>query len=158
MFVDYDKMLQDLRKQSTEYFIKTIKEMLIFWFEESCIDVKLPFPVTFINLSFDRFNFNDDSLIFSSSPPRLINDYGILNDNTYSEIQKILLNELLTLSYVYCFQKDNTLHIHYEDLKGLMDYELEFKIEDNLVNIFKESTIEDPIRLKLLDNFISPLQ
>lgn len=158
MFIDSEEMLQELRNQSTEYFIKIIKDMLVFWFEESCKQEKLTFPVVFINLSFKDFNYEEGSLIFITTPPRLINEYGILEDNTYTQMQKHLLEEPLTLSYVYCFQKENILHIHYEDLNGLIDYELEFKIEDNLVYIEKELKYEDPIRLRLLDNFISPLQ
>jgi len=158
MFIDSEEMLQELRTKSTEYFNKVIKDMLVFWFEESCQQEKLTFPVIFINLSFKTFNFEESSLVFTTTPPRLINEYGILEDSTYTQIQTYLSDEPLTLSYVYCFQKENTLYIHYEDMQGLIDYELEFKIKDNLVHIENESKQEDPIRLRLLDNFISPLQ
>jgi hypothetical protein len=156
MFViDYEQILQQVRKQSFEYFIKTTKEMLVFWFEDACIDNLFHFPVIFISLTFKGFNYDDESLIFTSDAPELVNEKGILDDNTYQIIQKKLGDNLSTLSYVYCYQENDVLHIHYEDLNGLIDFKLNFKVnDDHSITFLDEHLDENPIRFKLLANFL----
>ena len=84
MFViDYEQILQQVRKQSFEYFTRTAKEMLVFWFEDACKDDLFDFPVVYISLTFKGFNYEEGSLIFTSDPPELINEKGILDDSTY---------------------------------------------------------------------------
>jgi hypothetical protein len=155
MFViDYEQILQQVRKQSFEYFTRTAKEMLVFWFEDACKDDLFDFPVVYISLTFKGFNYEEGSLIFTSDPPELINEKGILDDSTYHIIQNKIESNLSTLSYVYCYQANGVLHIHYEDLNGLIDFKLNFKVnDDHTVSFFEEHTDENPIRFKLLANF-----
>jgi hypothetical protein len=107
--------------------------------------------VVFISLTFKGFNYDEGSLIFTTNPPELLNEKGILDDSTYHIIQNKLEN---TLSYVYCFQKNDALHIHYEDLNGLIDFKLNFKVnDDHSITFLDEYIDENPIRFKLLTNF-----
>lgn len=155
MFViDYEQILQQVRKQSFEYFIKTTKEMLVFWYEDACKDNLFDFPVVFISLTFKGFNYDEGSLIFTTDAPELLNEKGILDDSTYHIIQNKLENNLSTLSYVYCYQANGVLHIHYEDLNGLIDFKLNFKVnDDHSITLLDEHIDENPIRFKLLANF-----
>jgi hypothetical protein len=156
MFViDDDAILQQVRKQSFDYFIKTAKEMFIFWFEEACEEgVLFTFPVTYISLTFKGFNYEDESLIFSSDSPELVNHEGILNDKTLFTIEEIV-KEKTTLSYVYCYQLDNILYIHYEDFKGLIDFKLYFEMEGSYkVSFLSEEIDESPVRFKYLNPFL----
>jgi len=152
--IDYEQISQQVRSQSFEYFIKTTKDMISFWYEEACPDEIFTFPVIFISLSFKGYNHDDESLIFSSDSPELINDQGILNDKSLFTIEE-RIKEKQTLSYVYCHQTNNTLYIFYEDFKGLIDFKIHFEIDDShKISFLSEETDENPVRFKLLEPFL----
>lgn len=154
MFViDYEQILQQVRQQSFDYFIKTIKEMVVFWYQDACKDNLFIFPVVYISLTFKGFNYEESSLIFTSDPPELLNENGILNDDVYHAIQNKIATNLSTLSYVYCFQEKDLLHIHYEDLNGLIDFKLKFEVNaDHSIVFLSEEKEENTVRFKLLEN------